>query len=119
MKTLKSGLFSLLVLFAMSFSNPALAGNIDDSPNATNNSLRNQLTKMVQNPNLQEHGLSEAELYLQFKVTEDGEILLLAVNTDSDYMLEFAKEKLHRKKIDLIDVPPNAVYTIRIKFELQ
>lgn len=116
MKTLKSGILSLLVIAATLFSTQAYAGNIVENRNAA---VRAELTKMIQNPNLKDHGLSEAELYIQFKVTEDGDIQLLAINTDNDYLVNFAKEKLHNQKLDLVDVPPNSVYNLRVKFELQ
>lgn len=116
MKTLKLGFFSLLVLATTLFSNKAYAGNIVENRNAA---VRAELTKMIQNPNLKANGLTEGDLYLQFKVKEDGEIQLLAINTDHDYLVKFAKEKLHNQKLDLKDVPPNSVYNLRIKFELQ
>ncbi len=117
MKTLKSGLFFLLVLAASLFTVPSYANNIVEvSPSKE---VRQQLATLIQNPNLAEHGLSEAELFLKFTINEAGEIQLLSINTESEYLVEFAKEKLHHQKIDYVDVPPNTVYNLRIKFELQ
>ncbi len=116
MKTFKSALYSLLVLAATLFSTQAFAGNIVENKSIE---VRSALSKMIQNPNLKDNGISEAELYLQFKIDEKGEIILMNINTDSDYLVAFAKEKLHHQKLDLVDVPPNSVYNLRVKFELK
>ncbi len=116
MKTFKSAFYSLLVLAATLFSTQVFAGDIVVPQS---NQVRSALTKMIQNPNLKDNGISEAELFLQFKIDEKGEIILMNINTDSDYLVAFAKEKLHHQKIDLVDVPPNTVYNLKVKFELK
>ncbi|MFK7810459.1 MAG: hypothetical protein AB8F74_21820 [Saprospiraceae bacterium] len=116
MKTFKSVILSSLVIAATLFSTTASANNIVETRNAQ---VRAELTKMIQNPDLKAHGISESELYIQFTVDESGEILLTAINTDSDYLVAFAKEKLHHQKLDLADIPPNSTFNLRVKFELQ
>ncbi len=117
MKTLQSGICCLFIFAALLFATPSSANNIVEGKATT--AVGQQLADMMQNLQLAEYGLTEADLYLQFTVRENGELLLLAINTSSDYLIDFAKEKLHRQKVDMKNITPNAVYNLRIKFELQ
>ncbi len=117
MKTLQSGICCLFFFAALLFATPGNANNIVEGKAET--TVGQQLADMMNNPQLADYGISEAELYLQFTVRDNGELLLLAINTDNEYLIDFAKEKLHRQTVDLKEVTPNTVYNLRIKFELQ
>ena len=101
MKTLQSGICCLFFFAALLFATPGNANNIVEGKAET--TVGQQLADMMNNPQLADYGISEAELYLQFTVRDNGELLLLAINTDNEYLIDFANNYF-KKDISAADV---------------
>ena len=117
MKALKSILLSSLFILSSMFS--LQASTVDGINPRTNNNLRSQVVKLIQNPNLLDHGITEAVIDIKFKIDDEGEIVLQELSSEYNYLIEFIKHKLHHQKIEITDQGKNQVYYLRINFEVK
>ena len=116
MKTLKLSLIGILFLSTTLFSTNLSAK--DTTNYASTPDVRSELVKLIQNPNLKQHGITEADVQIQFTIEENGMINILNVKTGNDYLAAFIKEKLNNKKLTTKNVKEDLVYYLSIKFEL-
>ncbi len=115
MKTSKFSLIGIFLFSTMLFSSTSIAKSTVDTSATT---LRTELVKMIQNPNLKEHGIVEAEIQLQFTIGPNGEINVLKVNSKSEYLNDFIRTKLNKQKINIENINKDIVYYLVVKFEL-
>ena len=115
MKTSKLSLIGIILFSTILFSSNSIAKSTVDT-SATN--LRTELVKMIQNPNLKEHGIVEAEIHLQFTIGPKGEIKVLKVNSENKYLNDFVREKLNNQRINIENINKETVYYLVVKFEL-
>ena len=115
MKTLKLSLIGIFLFSTMLFSQDSNAKSITET---SANTLRAELIEMIQNPNLREHGITEAEVQLQFTISRKGEIEILKVESDNDYLNAFVRSKIENKRINIKDIREDKVYFLTVKFEL-
>ncbi len=117
MKTIQSGLLSLVLVCCLFLSNTLSANNIVERQYQE---LKTEISKLVQNPQLYKNGIScNEEISVKFKIDEAGEITLIAVKSNCKYLKKFVHEKLHSQVVDLKNYSPNTVYRVKIKFELK
>ena len=116
MKTLKLSLIGLLFLSTTFLSTNLLAK--DTTNYASKPDIRSELVEMIQNPNLKQNGIAEADVQIQFTIEERGNISILNVITENEYLATFIKEKLNNKKLNAKNVKKNLVYYLNVKFEL-
>ena len=115
MKTLKFSLIGIFIFASMLFTPTSNAKSTVDTSATT---LRTELVKMIQNPNLKENGIVKAEIQLQFTIGEKGEINVLKVNSESEYLNDFVRTKLNNQKINIDNINKEMVYYLVVKFEL-
>jgi len=115
MKTLKLGLIGIFLFSTMLFSTNSHAKTTVDTSEAN---LRAELIKMIQHPNLKENGISEAEIQIQFTIGQKGEIQLLKVDSENEYISEFVQKKLDNQRTSIKNVKKDKVYFLTVKFEL-
>ena len=65
----------------------------------TGNELRNQLIKLIDKPNLSSVKQENLEAWLHVIINQKKEIVVLLVETDSDFVDQYLKSKLNYKKI--------------------
>ena len=115
MKTIKLSLIGVFLFSSMFTNADARATNTVDS---ITNELRQELMKMIQNPNLKGNGISEAEIQLQFTISQTGEIQLLQIKAKNEYLKEFVMQKLDKQKVNLKNIQQDMVYHLTVRFEL-
>ena len=99
----------------MAFSQPINAKNTTDTSAAV---LRAELMKMIQNPNLRQNGIAEANVQIQFTIGDKGEINIVKIDTESEYLTSFIKEKLDNQRINIEKIRKDKVYFLKVRFEL-
>lgn len=115
MKTIKLGLIGILMVSTSLMSINSHAKSIVDTSAIE---LRTELMKMIQNPNLKENGISDAEIQLRFIISAKGEIQLLEISAENEYLVEFVRKKLDKQKINIENIRKDKVYHLTVRFEL-
>ena len=111
MKALK---ISLLCLFLALLSLPAAVANgIGDNPN---DQLKKKVVKMIQKVDLSGLETPEAEAFVAFVLNDKNEIVVMSVDTESEFADQLIKSKLNYHEIDIEGVRKNTTYTIKMKF---
>jgi hypothetical protein len=81
--------------------------------------LRTELSKMVQNPELAKHQIEKATVALEFTVDQRGTIQVLEMNSTSDYLKTYIEEQINGQKLDSVNYIPGQKYIVRFTFELE
>ena len=90
------------------------------SPNvATNQMIRKEVTKMVQNPQLIKNGIQAGEVIINFTINDANELVLLDVASRHPYLEKFVKEKLDRQKVGIENLSTGEEYNIKISFQAE
>ncbi len=112
MKTFRISFVLAFCILATSyaFSAPVSA---DVSPNSE---LRKEVAKLIKTPELSKKGIAETHAFINFMVNEDNEIVILNVVSDNDYIKEFVRESLNRKKVEADGLETFTEYNIKIAF---
>lgn len=116
MKTFKSVLFAFFGVCIFLSTTTAHANSVPVV--SSNNSLKMEVQKLVQNPNLLNAGIETAEITVKFKVNSQSEIVVLGAKTNSDYIAKFVTSKLDHSKINTDEFIPDTVYSVKLSFEL-
>ncbi len=104
--------FVLFAAFASSiFANPV------SSKEVPTQDLRKEVFRLIQNPELSKHGIKAAEVFVQFEVDEKGQINVLEVKSESDYLKTFITKRLNRQTLNIDNVPDGVNYNIKVAFE--
>ena len=101
MKTFKLSLIGLILFSTMAYSQPINAKNTTETSAAV---LRAELMKMIQNPNLRQNGIAEANVQIQFTIGDKGELNIMKIDTESEYLAKFIKEKLEKPSVSHLQV---------------
>ncbi|MCO6477106.1 MAG: hypothetical protein J5I94_10825 [Phaeodactylibacter sp.] len=110
MKTFRISFVLAFCFMATSF---AFSAPADVSPNSE---LRKEVAKLIKAPELSKKGIAETHAFINFMVNEDNEIVVLNVVSDNDYIKEYVKESLNRKKVEADGLETFTEYNIRIAF---
>ena len=88
------------------------------SPNAlANQMVRKEVTKMIQNPELNKNGIKAGDVLVSFTINKENEVVLLDIASNHTYLKNFVKEKLHNQKVTTDNVGVGQEYNIKISFE--
>lgn len=115
MKTLKFSLIGIFLFSSLFFNSSAIAKNPADSSATI---LRAELIKLIQNPELKAHGITDAEIQLQFSIGPKGEIQVVKIEAENDYLKNFVQKKIDHQKISNQDIRKDMIYYLTIRFEL-
>ena len=86
-------------------------GNVLENPTK---SLSAQISAMLSENNFSEEQ-SDLTAQVRFTLNNEGEIVVLSVNTDFEKMESFVKNKLNYQKVNLNEVKEGKVYTIPVR----
>ncbi len=115
MKTFKLSLIGIFLFSTMVFNTNIHAKSTTDTSATT---LRAELVKMIQTPNLRENGIAAADVQIQFVISRKGEINIIKVDTEKEYLAEFIRKKLDNQSINIKNIRKDKVYHLQVKFEL-
>ncbi len=106
---------SLVVVAAMLLSTGnVLANNTEGVKPAK--SLSSQIATMLSDNNFTEVK-SDLTAQVRFTLNSEGEIVVLSVDTDSDTIERFVKNRLNYKKVELNQVEEGKIYTIPVRIK--
>ncbi|WP_291959794.1 hypothetical protein [Maribacter sp.] len=107
---------SLVVVAAMLLATGNVLANDVKGENPSKN-LSTQISEMLtENTFSEEH--KDLTAQVRFTLNAEGEIVVLSVNSESDKMESFVKNKLNYKKVNLTNVKEGKVYTIPVRIEV-
>ena len=109
MKALK---ISFLILALAILSIPQAMATGDD----TNAQLKKKLVKMIQTVDLSGMETDEAEAMVEFVVNNDSEIVVMSVDTDSDFAEHLIKSKINYHTVNVDGVKRHTTYRIKVRF---
>ncbi len=115
MKTLKSGLLCLVLVLSSMFSTQVAAYNVEDS----NAGIKTELEKLVNTPNLAQHGLDQEDISISFRIDENKNITVMGMKSESSYLKKFVYNCLNNQTINLDNFQVNTTYKVKLKFELK
>lgn len=104
---------SLVIVAAMLLSTGnILASDIDGVKSSK--SLSTQITKLLEDNSFTDE---ETDLIAQvrFTLNEEGEIVVLSVDTDHTDLERFVKSRLNYKKVDVSKVEEGKLYTVPVR----
>ncbi len=112
MKTIRLLSFAL-ILSLVSLSQSAFANNGDDPQ--TTATLRKDIVKLVDNPDLEVNGIASEEVMLKFYLNNEQEIVVVDTGTDNAYLDSFIKNRLNYKRMK--ENAKAGFYRIKITFK--
>ncbi|MBK8505720.1 MAG: hypothetical protein IPL46_28095 [Saprospiraceae bacterium] len=112
MKTVK--LIAGVIAFAIVSMSTSLYAN-DGDPETISN-LRSDILKLVDGPQLGEHGIYHREVKLKFYINADQEIVVIETGTEDNYLDSFLKNRLNYHKVKYNNLKPG-IYNIKITFK--
>lgn len=86
---------------------------------ATYNELRSEVSNFMQNPKLKENNISEADVFVSFKVKEDNTIDLTRIESESPYLRQFVRNQIKEKLLSTNNLVKDQPYNLRISFILE
>lgn len=101
------------IAIACLFTTTSFANSNDFGPT---DKLRKEVALMVSDAKLSENGISAADVWISFTLDQDNQIVLLDVDTESDYLKNFVQEKLEKQEIRVNRLVQNREYNIKISF---
>lgn len=107
--------FSLTLVAAMLFSTGSLLANNMDKVGPAK-SLSIQISEMLKKNNFNQDDF-EKTAQVRFTLNEDGEIVILSVDTDCKDLEYFVKNRLNYKKVVVDNVQEGKIYTIPVRIE--
>ena len=111
MKTFRI-VFSALLLTA--FVTASFASTPDSATAAKD--LRREISKMIEAPNLEQLGMKETFVFINFKVNENNEIIVLNVLGVTDEICEQVKESINHRKVEGLGRDKAQEYNLRVNF---
>jgi len=81
--------------------------------------LRTEVSHFVQNPKLKENNISEADVFVSFKVTDENKIELTRIESESPYLRQFVRSQIEKKELSTDNLAKNQPYNIRFSFILK
>ncbi|HLF64426.1 MAG TPA: hypothetical protein VI603_11765 [Saprospiraceae bacterium] len=112
MKSLKISAFALLCTLIS-----VAQGLAHENPRSVNEDLKDRIVQLIDHPDLSK--LEDGPKYhaeIEFIVTRQNQVLVLAVYTNNTYLEEYLKEKLNYRSINLKGVQRMTPYRITVNF---
>lgn len=111
MKTIRI-VFSTILLTA--FVSASIAST-PDSTSATED-LRREISRMIEAPDLIQLGMEETFVFINFKVDENNEIIVLNVLGVTDEICEQVKASIDHHKVEGLGLDKDQEYNLRVNF---
>ena len=110
--------FQLFFAFAIAclFTTNSFANISDFGPT---DKLRKEVALMVSDAKLSENGITTADVWINFTLNEKNQIVILDVDSESNYLESFVKERLESQEIRINSLVQNKEYNIKISFASQ
>lgn len=111
--------FQLFFVFAIAclMTTTSFANNSSDF--GPTDKLRKEVALMVSDAKLSENGIAAADVWINFTLDEENQIIILGVDSESEYLETFVKEKLEKQEIRINRLVQNQEYNIKISFASQ
>lgn len=106
-------LVGLCLLCTMAFAGKGLAL---ENPMTINDVLRERIVKLLDRPDLSKYDGQNFQAEVEFMITRQQQIVVLAVYTSNPFLDEYIKEKLNYQKIGIRDVRRLTPYRIDVNF---
>ncbi|MCR9286731.1 MAG: hypothetical protein NXI23_04990 [Bacteroidetes bacterium] len=119
MRTIKLVAITLImsVFSTVVFANNA--PNIAKKDSKVYQQVRTEVTSFIQNPELKEHGITDEDVKVRFKVNNENEIELLNIKAESDYLKSFVQKKMENQNVQVEGIKSNEIYEITFAFILR
>lgn len=104
------------LLFSFSLLNASTPAGNDNNIYSPGKSLRKELVKMMDSPELSKNGIKDAEAEVRFLINEYNEVLVLSVKTDNPYLESFIKNRLDGQKVNTAEVDVFTKYNLKVSF---
>lgn len=101
------------IAIACLFTTTSFANVSDFGPT---DKLRKEVALMVSDAELSENGITSADVWINFTLDESNKIVLLGVDSESEYLETFVKERLEKQEIRINSLVQNQEYNIKISF---
>ncbi len=111
MKTFRIVFSAILLTTMVTYSFAAAPDSITDAKN-----LRREVSRMIDAPDLNKMGVEETFVFVNFKVTENNEIIVLNVLGASDELCQTVKESLNHRKVSSVTADTEQEYNLRVNF---
>ncbi len=109
-KTIKT----LLLVLAITFGSLVSANTLSIEKDPT--SLKDKITKLLKNPNFNLEEEVNATVTLMFN--KNGELVVLAVDSDNEAAESYIKDRLNYKKLDVNVESLNKTFVMPVKIEV-
>ncbi|MRI01985.1 hypothetical protein GH721_15685 [Kriegella sp. EG-1] len=106
---------SLVMVAAMLLFTGSIFANEVNS-NEPTKSLSEQISEILKDNELSEYIVNQSA-QVRFTLNNEGEIVVMSVDTKNDKLESFVKAKLNYKKVALKEVKEGKLYTIAIRVE--
>lgn len=103
----------LFLAFSLCFSFQSFANTPD---NLDSRQLRRQVSRMIEAPELDELGISETYVFVNFEINENNEIVVLEVLADDERLSRHVFENLNKRKVNARGLEIEDTYNIKIAF---
>ncbi len=104
---------SYVIVAAMLLSTSAILANTSESLEPTE-SLSEQIYEMLADNSFSE-GECNSTAQVRFTFNGEGEIVILSVETDSENLERFVKNRLNYKKVEISNVKEGKLYTVPVR----
>lgn len=111
MKTFRIVLSAILLT---AFATASFASNPDSASAAKE--LRREISRMIESPDLNQLGVEETFVFINFKVNENNEIIVLNVLGMTDEICELVKESIDHHKVAGLGLKADQEYNLRVNF---
>ena len=112
----KSTIKMLLLVVAITFST-VLSASTDEPTAKEPKSLTEEIQDLLRNPNFTPNSDLQASVTLMFN--KNGELIVLAVDSDSKTAKRFIKRRLNYKKLDVEAENLNKPFVVPVKIKLK
>lgn len=108
---------AILMLSAQTFAFNSGTPDKNIKTQAATDSLRKEVTQMVQNADLWGNSIEEEDVMIQFSVNDAGEVVVKNIVAQSEYLKEFVAQKINQKKVGVAGVETGVNYYLKISFK--
>lgn len=111
MKTIRIVLSALLLT---AFATASFAYNPDSA--SARKDLRREISRMIEAPDLNKMGVAETFVFINFRVNENNEIIVLNVLGVTDDICEQVKASINNRKVEGLGLDKAQEYNLRVNF---
>lgn len=104
---------SYVIVAAMLLSTGSILANTTDLLEP-NQGISEQIYKMLSDNSFSE-GECNSTAQVRFTLNDEGEIVVLSVETDSENLERFVKNRLNYKKIEISNVEEGKLFTVPVR----